>query len=178
MSFQRLVGLTNACTHRFPLCCVGCARGFSLPVLVGSCLVRVFSRLSGCTPSDPSQFARHCRTHDHLQLLLSFFLSGFFNFHVLRLTKLTSIVELRPVNVLMPFLLLLRILRHVRPIPLTTDAGAWTLLEVVFKFPCRPRVSLWRICIQQRELGETSSCPGSSTSPSTFHKSLAFLQHI
>ena len=89
---RRLVGLTNACRHRFPsLLCWLVVRVVSLCLCWSEFVSSwVFSRLSGCTPSDPSQFARHCRIHDHFQLLLSFSLSGFFNFHVLQLNMTSS----------------------------------------------------------------------------------------
>ena len=157
---------------------VGCAKGFSLPVLVGTCLVRVLSRLSGCTPSDPSQFARHCRILDHFA-----FFSGFFNFHLLRLnttssSQQTSIVELRCVSVPMPFLLLLRILRHVRPIPLATNAGAWTLLEFVLNFLVDHVYPSGGVQFNKVTWVKPVHGPGCSMSPSTFQKSLTFLQNI
>ena len=128
----------HACTVSLSLLCWSC-EGF-LSAGAGRNVSRpVFSRLSGCTPSDSSQFARHCRIHDHFQLLLSSFLSGFSNFHVLRInmTNSSSAYEhcrssaSQGPNAVSPF-------AENSPacsiITLATNAGAWTLLEFDLNF--------------------------------------------
>ena len=158
-------------TEFLSLLCWSC-EGFLFSLPVGICLVRVFSRLSGCTPSDPSQFARHCRIQDHFQLLLSFFSLGVLQFPC-------------PPNHYDKFLSAYEHCRAsacqcptaVSPFNENTNAEAWTLLELVFKVLVDHVYPSGGVVFHKVNWVKPAHGPGSSMSPSTFQMSLTFLQH-
>ena len=157
--------------HSFPLSCVGCARAFSLPVLVGICLVRVCSRLSGCTPSDPSQFARHCRILDHFA-----FFSRFFQYDkFLSTNEQCRAAACQCPNAVSPFA---ENSSTCSTIPLATNAGAWTLLEFVLNVLVDHVYPSGGAVFNKVNWVTPVHGPGCSMSPSTFQKSLTFLQNI